>query len=182
MRSDGFSIALPTNWLPLATDEASLKASLEDVAKKSPKLAEGIQSQAKALTSGGAKLIAFDLTAQNSTSGFTTLVNVIKQSSDKPIVLDNYISSSIAALEQAKGVAKPIIHRRTTLPAGEAEELRYKVSTQKADASPLTLSYIQHAIVKDKTVFVITYACAADQSEKYPDIFNKIAQSFKVIQ
>lgn len=181
VRSEGFSLLLPPNWLQLPTDPATLEASIKEATKRDPKLAATVRAQAQALISNKVKFIAFDLTPEASATGHTPNINVIKQALTQGVSLDSYVEANLSGLEKTAGLLKPITQQRVQLTTGEAEEVRYRLAARTPAGLPTTLAIRQYALIQDRTAYIITCSTTAGQSESFTTTFRNIANSLSLV-
>jgi hypothetical protein len=180
--ASGFAIALPPTWDKIDIDPQTINAAIDDLGDTNPELASFLKGQASSLIASGAKFFGFDGAQDTSKTGFATNVNILVQSMGMEVTLDYYMQVNVAQLDSTSYVVKPISEQRVEVAAGEAGELRYKLSLTGQAGQPLTVSTLQYIVVDGKKAYVITFTTTSDQEEDYASVFEKIVKSFQLFK
>jgi hypothetical protein len=178
---DGFAIALPPRWEQIDMDLQTLDASLDAVKEQNPEMAVILEGQARNLVVSGIKFFGFDVSLDAMATGFATNVNVLKQSLGMEMSLDVFAQVSVAQLENMDMILGDVTQRHVNLAAGEGIELKYRMEMNLPDGKAMTLALTQYAVIRGEDAYVITLSTTDDQAGTYAPIFEKIAQSFQLL-
>jgi hypothetical protein len=178
-KADGFAVALPPEWAALELNAATLDQALEQGLRANPDF-EAMGQQIRQQVAAGMKFMGMDKAAVR--SGFAANVNILKDLPDEGASLQNSVDEILGPLNGMATIEKPIAHERVTLKVGEGERLRYALSMKKPDGQLARAAIVQYVMVPGKDVYVLTCTAAAEQVEQYRQIFEAIAQSFRVLK
>lgn len=173
--ADGFELSLPSEWDEIELDAETTDGLMTAAADKYPQLA-AVYEQMKN-NSLDYKFFAFDLTPEAIAGNADTSVNVVTMLLPVDMSLDVYVQISVKESEKLNVASSPITHERMKTKWGELEKLRYSVSPGDVAPSGVT----QFVGIKNKVAYILTMTTAKDQVEKYGPIFEKIGQSFDLI-
>jgi hypothetical protein len=173
---DGFSIELPVMWNPV--DMARLDDELRALRERHPQASPLAEPMLRTMAAAGTKFCGFDLSS--AASGFAANVNVVKESLPGPVSLDFYVQQNLRLLESAPTIVKPIRNEPVMLGAGDAVRLNYSININLPTGANST-SITQYLIVKGTSAYVITFTSLSSDSSKHTSTFDKIAQSFRIL-
>jgi len=179
---EGFSIALPPGWEQIDMDPQTLEASLDAVSEQNAELATVLEGQARNLVVSGIKFFGFDMTPGAITTGMATNVNVLVQALGVEMSLDVFAQVSVAQLKNMDMVEGEVSQRRVNLAGGEGLELKYRWKLTTPLGETITVAVTQYAVIRGKDAYMISFGTAADQAERYGDLFWGIAQSFQLLE
>lgn len=177
----GFAIALPPRWEQIDMDAQTLEASLEMLGDENPEMATLLSGQASSLVISGIKFFGFDVSVEAVSTGFATNVNVLSQPLGMEMSLDVFTQVTVAQLENMELVKGRVSQRRVNLSTGEAVELKYRMEMQVPYGGTVTIAVTQYAFIRGEDAYVITLGTTEDQVETYAPLFEKIAQSFRLL-
>lgn len=149
--------------------------------EQNPQIASLLENQASSLLGAGVTFFGFDAAPEVATAGLNS-VNVLKQSLGFQMSLDFFLQISVGTLENLADVVKPISQRRVNLTAGEAGELAYRMNLSLPTGQPVKLAITQYVVIEGRDVYIISLGTTAGQAEKYAPVFEKVAQSFRLIE
>ncbi|MGD9099102.1 MAG: hypothetical protein PVF45_01385 [Anaerolineae bacterium] len=161
-------------------DLQTLDASLEAVKENNPQVASFLEGQARDLVVSGIKFFGFDVSVEAIMTGYTTNVNVLKQSLGLEMSLDFFVQVSVAQLENMDGI-EGVSQQRVDLEAGESAELTYQWNMVMPTGETIALAITQYAIIQGEDAYIITMTTTDDQIETYAPLFEKIASSFQIL-
>lgn len=171
--TDGFSIALPSTWVEVDMNAATMDEALARCREYYPDMRFPFLEEQSIddLRTSGTKLIALDMESRNREAGRYASVTVGKESLGQAATLDQVVQ---ARVEQFRGQGMEIEHRRVTLPIGEAEEVRIPAAESVSGAAA-----VQYLIVRGEHLYVVGSGADADLAAEYEPVFQKIVQSFR---
>ncbi len=160
-------------------DAQTLSSVLDSL--KDPQITRMLEGQAQQMVVAGIKFMAFNLEPGAYSSGFATNVNVIKQ--DLPLPMSPSVVAQIVAgqLEGLDSVEKPVGRRQISLKSGSAEGLTIHMRNQLPDGSTIALTMLQLITVKGNSAFAVTLTTPTAEFDKYSATFDKIEQSFTIL-
>ena len=183
MPSEKFVIALPPKWQQLSLEPEFWERGINMVSEQNPQLKSVLSSGMMAnLVASGIKLYALDLSPESLEADFPASANVLKANLGAKIPLDSYVSLSLAQIKKFANPKFPVTHRRVTLSNVEAEEIKYEMNLTVGRAAPVPFRIVQYIIVDGSTAYVISLSCPVELDAAYAPVFEKIGQSFRLIE
>lgn len=181
MPENGFALSVPTTWQRLPVQERELSASLQTIRESNPELAQALGDNAPTLLHNGVKFWAFDLSAESQQTAFATNVTVTRQILPNPISFDTFLLINLNQLNALTTRNSDIVNERTSLAGQPAERVRYLLTLNNGNESPLTASITQYLVLNDRSAYVLTYATRTDLIDKYSAVFDQSAASLRFI-
>lgn len=179
--TEGYALALPPSWEQIDMDPEAIEDLLDAFSKLNPDIGDWLEEQARSLMAAGLGFFAIDPDPAGVKAGFLTNCNILKQRLNIKASLNFYVQTTIPQLESLSNIAGPVTHRRVQVAGIEAEELKYQLSMSTATRKTVRVAATQFLVIRDKDMYVISFATPADHSQKYAPIIDKIIQSFKLI-
>ncbi len=102
---------------------------------------------------------------------------VVKGQLAAETTLDAWTERTVERLEADARSVKPVTHRRITLPAGEAEVIRY-VTGEGATQGEMTM----YSFVQGADMLALWFIAPSSQAEGYAAVFEEIARSLEFIE
>lgn len=174
--TDGFVVAMPSDFKSFSTDPKDMDKTIADLTKTDPVLASGLavfKSQS-VLPS----VLTFDLSPAGRAGGNLTSAYAMKLiSSPARISLDDYVQSGMDYLAKNDDVQKPVKHERIKTSGGDFEKIEY---TQKIPYSQKIAALYQLVGVNGNVIYELVLSTNTDQVQKYGPIFDQMAQTFQL--
>lgn len=176
-----FALSVPTAWqrLPIRADE--LDAALAEVHQSNPELAAALGANAPNLFRNGVKFWAFDLTPANQRADFATNVTVTRQALPSSVSFDSFVAVNLNQLNSLTTRNSEIVNERTTIGGQPAERLRYLLTLDNGDSTPIPAAITQYLVLNGRNAYVLTYAARTDLLDTYRSIFDQSAASMRFI-
>jgi len=149
--------------------------------KEHPQLGEATLEIIERLArSDWADFLAYNVAPEALVFGPDAQLIIVRETHESAVKLDEVVN---ILLEQLPGVNEFFVEstlsrQRLTLPAGEAEELRYREDFPHWESEAVTW----YVLTVDNEVYRIHLTCPADQADGYAPVFEKIGQSFQLIE
>lgn len=173
-KEDGFTITLPSTWLPLVDTHGMIKSNINALQADNPALATLLDDQLSTLNDVPVSLVAFDLAPETLRTGFATNLNVMKQPIPAGFSLEYVVQFSADQLEQVLGLSGSTQSTKVLLPAGEAILLDYELTGQAVAR--------QYYLLHDQAVYILTFTSAASLADSAMILFDETMQSFTFTQ
>lgn len=180
--ADGFAIALPPTWTQFDMDSETVRTPLKAVQALNPEIAVMLGAQTQTLLASSLKFWAGDLRPQALITGFATNVNIFQASLTLQAPLDPYLQAAMRRLNTLPGVVKPISKRYVDLTVGEVGELKFQLKITTTEGQPITAAVTQYLVIGEGEAYVITFTTTADQARRQARTFEKIGQSFRLVE
>ena len=159
-----------------------MDASVQAFREQNSFLGEGeLQPMERLARSGWVRFLAYDLAPEGLTAGPRVFIIISKDAHRTELSLDDYVQVILEQIPQNNEVLveSTLSHRRVGLLAGEAEEFRYREDFPQQESHAVT----HYAVLTGgNDVYWITLNCLADQADGYAPVFEKIGQSFRLIE
>lgn len=179
---EGFSIALPPEWLVIPLDAEALEKGLEAVAKENPALGRMLGENMRNLAAAGVKFYALNINPKTLTYDVPMTLNIIQVDLGIKLPLDSYVPIVIKQLENLLGSDASITHRRVTISGLEAEEFKYLMAMKNAAGNPIKGQVLQYIIPVGTMQYTITLVCPEELFKDYTATLEQIGASFKLSQ
>jgi hypothetical protein len=180
VEDEGFSIAVPSGWEEMSSEDLAESGVFEAMASENPAVADTLAQAQAAIESGQIAYFAFDTEPDDTSVAFAANVNVISGGE-----VDEDDTAESAAEEMADGVESQITVNgevetdTVTLPAGEAGLVAYEWTVPLPDGTSTDIAVRQYAVLADGEAFVLSFSARADTfSGEYERTFERIAESF----
>lgn len=177
-----FAISIPETWQRLPMNQRDLSAVLDGVRSLNPDVANALDANAQTLIQTGIKFWAFDADPTTLKQNLMTTLTVLKRPLPGPTTLDTYVHVNVNQLVSLKTRVGALSQERTSLGNLQAVKLRYALFFTRADGSTNLSSQTQYLLVKDANAFVIGYTTIPDQDEYYSPVFERSANSFRILR
>lgn len=161
--------------------KAELDAALQAVRTSNAALAQALGENAEALVQNGVKFWALDLNVEASQADFATNVTVTRQALPNAVSFDTFIAINLKQLETLSSRNSEIVHERTSIAGQPAERVRYLLTLDRAQATPMTVAITQYLVLNGRNAFVLTFATRTDLIDKYRSVFDQSAASMRFI-
>jgi hypothetical protein len=161
--SERFLIALPPGWRQVA-----LGPEIEKAVRDDPETAALPETYRDILVS------SLKFAANESIPGATDkpAVMVFKYSTSPHAPLDAMVTYYVATLQNRPDVLKPVSRRRVNLPAGDAEQVEFRIGSG---------TIVEYWLLRGTDGYRIVFAVRTDRAPKYRPVFEKIGETFRII-
>lgn len=178
-----FSIAFPSTWVYQDLQKRTVEPALEDLKKKNPSLANWFEDATqKVLKEAGALIFAADLGPNSVVDNNGTILYLIHETETQAFSMDYWVGVNLADVENQPGVAKPVAHRRIQLPIGEAEQIRYTITSTNSRKVTVKTAITQYIMLHGKESYIVTFGTPPSLDAKYQPVFEKIIQTIRFVQ
>jgi hypothetical protein len=181
----GLALSLPPGWQAFNLDKQTLAATMSEVRKANPSLANVLSSQATALATQGIKFFAVDANSPTLAYGFATNVNVLRQSNEDLGDLDTAMTDAIAEIEKQFGASLdgPILRGKLKSGSGHAVgRLNYNLYMNAPTGDTLGLAIRQYVAAAGGDVYMITCTTLLDYRADYAQTFDTLAESLYFLE
>ncbi|CAG0947198.1 hypothetical protein ANRL1_03800 [Anaerolineae bacterium] len=173
--SNKFAIATPPSWEVKTLTPSNLAAQFDEIAKKNPQLANSLKGQSTEYVAK-IKFIAYETSANIIREGFMPNVNVIRDSENTDMTLDDWTKAS----EKELASYKPSI-RRVRASAGEILEIKFTIPMKLANNQTVNLASLQYLILRGREAYSLSCVALDKQAATYMPICEKIGLSVRWI-
>lgn len=171
---DNFSIALPSQWLPIMAGGELIESAMVTLGNENPAVAALLTEQLAKLSRTPLALLAFSLAPESLANGYMPSVSILKQPLPAGVTLDLFVQFSGSQLEQILGLSTPTAASNVQTGAGEALLLTYQMNESGIAAR-------QYMILQNDTVYIVTFTSSISQAEADATTFAAIVNSFTVL-
>ena len=179
---EGFSLALPAEWLQFDLNPAAVDDVLQKMADDEPALKSMLTDQLRNAAATGLKFFGFEM-PQDSTSREFALMNVVQSSAPSELPLETLGTELRRQYNEFSTIVKPVKLERVRLPAGEARRFTYTQNRLDEAGKPRELVLTQYLLINGSGYpFLLSFGAPASQAEIYAPIFEEIAQSFQFVK
>ena len=179
-QDSSFRIALPDGWNVVTPSPITIPTAMALMRQQAPELVDFPPEILAMIAPSSAKLTAFDLTPGNPPASFPRSLNIVGQALPTKVSLESIVRQFKTQVEQSDAVLKPITQETFRPIAGEGVKLRYRLQVRPPDGELETGSMFQYGIMNGKDLYIVTFACPDNETEKYAPLFEKIARSFSL--
>ena len=174
--ADGYALALPADWFVFDLDRERLDDGLTRLRDGSTRTLDQWDQQACAMADEGHGFFGIDVALDSSGDGWTTGFYVVKTSMAAPTSLDALSALYLDQLSKSPEVVQPLSQRRVRLQAGEAVEIRYRLS----GAAPFGASAVrQYLLVRGADAISLYLVTDPSLMDARASRFEQIAQGFR---
>lgn len=171
---DNFSIALPSQWLPIMAGGELIESAMVTVGNENPAIAALLTQQLAQLAQTPLALMAFSLAPESLANGYIPSLSILKQPLPDGVTLDLFVQFSGSQLEQILGLATPTAASNVQTGAGEALLLTYQMDE-------IGIAARQYMILQNNTVYILTFTGSVSQAEADATTFAAIVNSFTLL-
>lgn len=168
-----FAIATPPTWEAKTLTPANLAAQFDELAKKNPQLATSLKGQSTEQVAK-IKFIGYETAPNVLREGFMPNVNVMNDSENMPVTLDEWSKAS----EKELTTYKPTL-RRVQGAAGEMVEIKFTLPMKLNNNQTVNLSSLQYLIMRGRDGYSISCVMLDKQAATFMPICEKIGLSFR---
>jgi hypothetical protein len=182
VRSEGFVIALPPEWVPINLSSEGFENSLQIVIEQNPKYKKILTNEyIRGLAASGIKFYGLDRSPKSLEVGVPTTVNVLKVDVGLEFPFDTFVTLNLQNIEKLADPAVPVEHQRVSLQNVEAEEIKYvnRVVTPLGDT--INIFIVQYLILDGSMEYVITMGTTKKLADDYLPVFEEIGHSFRLL-
>jgi hypothetical protein len=179
---EGFSLALPSEWLQFDVNPTAVDSVLKKMADDEPALKSMLTDQLRSAAATGLKFFGFEM-PHDLTSREFALVNVMQSSVPSELPLETLGTNLRGQYNEMSTVVKPVKLERIRLPAGEAR--RFTFTQNRLDGTGKTQEIVltQYLLLNGSGYPVLlSFGAPASQAEIDAPIFEEIAQSFQFVK
>ena len=175
VESAGFSLGVPTSWKGLDGDDFAKSGALEQFGQENPSLAPYLS----ALQAGNSpmKLLAADPELEGD---FATNVNVLVQDVPEGTSAKDYLDQNRSGISAQLDIQGSIESEELDHEAGDAAVARYRANLNSGGKQQ-TFSFVQYFFVNGTDAYVVTYTTVPDAEDRYQDVFETSAASFRFL-
>jgi hypothetical protein len=179
--SEGFTLALPPEWLQVDMNAAAIDTALKKLANSDPNLKSMLTEQVRSAAANGVKFFGFDA-PEDLASEEIALMNVGKSSAATDMPLETIARAVLNQYNDLPTVLKPVTLKRIQLPAGDARQFQVNIKLQDGTGKTREIEMTQYILINGGYPYFISFSTPRDQAETYAPIFEKIAQSFQFVK
>lgn len=177
----GFAISIPGTWQRLPMNPRDLNTLLDGMRSENPEVANALGANSQALITSGIRFWAFDADPTLLKQNLMTTLSVLKRSLPGPTSLDTYVQVNVNQLSSLKTRVGAISQEVLTLSNVPAVKLRYTLSFTRGDGSTTLSAQTQYLLINNADAYVIGFTTIPEQNEHYAPIFEKCANSFRIL-
>lgn len=182
-KASKFAVAIPPSWEGIEPGSDTVDKLLAGSASQNPQLKTLFSSQQfRSQVAAGLKFYGLDLSPKALQAGFPASVNVMKVDLLVNLSLDSTSAVNLAAVKKMAVPDIPVTQRRVKLGNTDSVRLAYAMKTTDMFGEEITLAVTQYLAVNGKSQYVVTFVCARDMTKTYDPIFEKVAQSFRLLK
>lgn len=174
----GFSLALPTAWQLISSENADMNAAIETAANANPQMAALVAGAQAAFATGQLRLVAYDLEPAHLNDSFITnlTIGVVPTGGAS---LSDLRSANLVQLKQEAGFSA--LQEAEAQVAGlPAVQFRYGLKVNDAGGAPLSLQVEQYLFVHQQEQFVLTFTTTPQQAETFAPMFKQVLETVRV--
>ncbi len=182
LSQEGFTLALPPEWLQITLDPETYEDALEIAGEQNPTIGKYLSSDSlRALMASGLKFYGMDTSLDALEAGFLANLNVLKMDLGFEAPLDTYVALNLKQIE-ALATEGTVEHERVELANLDAEKLTYEMSQTSTTGDPVQVTIVQYLALDGSTAYVVTMIAPTSLSDDYVPTFEEIGQSFRLTE
>lgn len=182
-QTDGFTIALPPEWIPINLNPDTLDDALAVSGELNPEIGGLLTSEKlRNLIAAGIKFYALEVSQESLNLGLPPSANLLMVDLGLELPLDLLVPASIQQLESIADPEIPIAHQLVTLSNHEAAEITYVTDVVGIGGDPVSMMLMQYIMVDGTMQYVLTLGAPAELADSYSDILKDIAKSFQLLE
>ena len=175
--AEGYALTLPTGWVRLDPNPASMDAYLNSLNGARPEARQLVEAAAAAFRSGLAIFLAFD-TSSLTLKSFSDLAVI--RAPGTGLTLETLLPLTAGQLKTVPSIVQPIRTSIVTLPAGRAGKLVYAIRMPVAGLGMITITAIQFVQIKSGSMYVVTFGTTAPL-KTHEAALTGIAKTFELL-
>ena len=175
--AEGYALTLPTGWVRLDPNPASMDAYLNSLNGARPEARQLVEAAAAAFRSGLAIFVAFD-TSSLTLKSFSDLAVI--RAPGTGLTLETLLPLTAGQLKTVPSIVQPIRTSIVTLPAGRAGKLVYAIRMPVAGLGTITITAIQFVLIKSGSMYVVTFGTTAPL-KTHEAALTGIAKTFELL-
>lgn len=173
--SQGFSVALPSDWKSIAPGEVLSSDELQELQSENPQISRYIEAlEGK---DSPIKYFAYDPDIEQE---FATNLNVVVFPVPRKLSFEELRDSTVTEVEALPSRTTEVKAERSELAAGDAVRLTFQQQFETADGAQQEVATTQYALVIEKRAFVLTFTTLPGEEAAYRDVFAAAAESLQV--
>jgi hypothetical protein len=175
----GLALSLPPGWQAIDMDKDALAATIDELRKANPAIADALSGQVTSMAMQGIKFYAMDMGAPSLAYGFATNLNVIREGNASLGKLDDAMNEAIAEVEKQFGgsLDGPVLRGKLKSASGhEVGRLSYDVFLNVPGGASVALAITQYVAAAGGDVYIVTYTTLMDNRGDYASTFEAIAE------
>ena len=176
---DGFAVALPGSWRQLDRNPRPSGSDRKAPRDLSPEIARLLEFQERNLIPSDTRFIALEWPPKLDVFAFVAIAN---RDLPEEWTLKEYIRNATALYGKLKTIQKPIYERTLTLIPGDAAQLEFRMLMPAAAGKTVAFDVSRTVIIKARKLYEIIAGVQADEAKRYAPVFEKIVQSFQLLQ
>ena len=180
--AEGFSIALPPEWLHIDLNPDTISNTLALNVELNPQINELVSSEAIELAANGIKFYGIDSSVEAIDLGIPSSINILSIDLGVEIPLALVVVGHIEQLEnRIADPGYPVAHQRLSITDLEAEQFVYARELMGYRGNLVKGLLHQYFLVDGSTHHIITLRAPLELRDFYSDTFDEIGKSFKLL-
>jgi hypothetical protein len=178
---EGFSVALPPNWLAVQLDPEFMADILGEVGAQNEGALSMLNSDAmQAMAASGIKLMAFDTDAEMIGRTTPTSLNVLTLELPGELPFDVWLNLNEAQLE---GLAEEgsLTMEELQVAGQDAAHFHYTAQMVNALGQPDHVTLDQYLFLDGINAYVLTFASQVEVADQYTELFPEIMSTFAIL-
>jgi hypothetical protein len=176
--AEGFAVALPPTWEDVPTSSAD--EALGALRDANPGIAALVENQLGGTVSAFIKLLAFDLESPTLAEQFVTNMNVVVAPVPSGIKFEDFVEANLSQLRAVPGLAGDIKQETLALPAGQAAQVRSRLTLQSPDGEKIA-AITQYLLVRGTRGYILSFSTTPTHEPTYAALFTRIAGTFRYL-
>ena len=181
--TDGFSIALPPEWLHINLNPEGFSDALAISGEVNPDLDALFRSETlRNLVISGIKFYGLDPSIEAINLGLPTSINILSIDLGIELPLDTLMAINLQEIANLADPDYPLLAERTIISNLEAEEITYSTEMMGLGGMMVPILFKQFVMIDGSVQYIITFGAPLELEDKYLEIFDEIGKRFKLLE